>query len=48
LGGAGVALVSGVIGEQEAACRDALVAAGGHVIDCRAEEAWRLLVVAAG
>ena len=42
----GVALVSGVTGEQEADCRAALVAAGGHIIDRHAEEDWRLLVAA--
>ncbi|OGO49347.1 MAG: hypothetical protein A2148_00105 [Chloroflexi bacterium RBG_16_68_14] len=41
----GAALLSGVIEEQEAACRDALEAAGGHVVESRAEEAWRLLIV---
>ncbi len=43
----GIALVSGVIEEQEAACREALVAAGGDIAESRAEEGWRLLVVAA-
>ena len=44
----GVALVCGVIEEHEDACRAALTAAGGRVIDARAEEAWRLLVVQPG
>ena len=43
----GVALVSGVSEEREAACRAALAAAGGRVVASRAEEDWRLLVVAA-
>jgi len=42
----GVALVSGVIEEHEVACRAALQAAGGCVIEARGEESWRLLVVA--
>lgn len=41
----GVALLSGVSGDQEDACLDALKAAGGRVIRSRAERAWRLLVV---
>jgi ribosomal protein L11 methyltransferase len=44
----GVALVSGVIEEHEAACRAALAAAGGHVTDARGEEGWLLLVVEPG
>lgn len=43
----GVALVSGLIEEQEAACRGALTNAGGHVLDSRSEGDWRLLVVGA-
>lgn len=43
----GVALVSGLIGEQEAACRAALEAAGGRVLERRSDGEWRLLVVAA-
>ncbi|MCH8994169.1 MAG: 50S ribosomal protein L11 methyltransferase [Chloroflexi bacterium] len=43
----GVALVSGLIEEQEAACRGALTNAGGHVVDSRSEGDWRLLVVGA-
>ena len=39
----GVALVSGVIEEQGAACRAALAAAGGGVVASRAEEGWLLL-----
>jgi len=42
----GVALVSGLIGEQEPACREALEAAGGEVVESRAEGDWRLLAVA--
>ncbi len=41
----GVALVSGMVEEQEAACRAALEAAGGHIADARADGAWRLFVV---
>jgi ribosomal protein L11 methyltransferase len=44
----GVALLSGVSGDQEDACRDALTAAGGRIVECRADGAWRLLVVATG
>ena len=43
----GVALVSGLIEEQEAACRDAFTNAGSHVVDSRSKGDWRLLVVAA-
>ncbi|MBI4570792.1 MAG: 50S ribosomal protein L11 methyltransferase [Chloroflexi bacterium] len=42
----GVALVSGIIAEQEAASRRALQRAGGRIIDMRGEDGWRLLVVA--
>ncbi len=41
----GVALVSGVIDEQEPACAEALVAAGGRVSERYAEDEWLLLVV---
>ncbi len=41
----GVALLSGVSGDQEDACLDALKAAGGRVMRSRAERAWRLLAV---
>jgi ribosomal protein L11 methyltransferase len=40
----GVALLSGVSGDQEYACRDAVAAAGGRVMNGRADGAWRLLV----
>jgi ribosomal protein L11 methyltransferase len=41
----GVALVSGLIEAQEAACRRALRLAGGSVLESRGEGDWRLLVV---
>jgi ribosomal protein L11 methyltransferase len=41
----GVALVSGLIDAQEAACRRALRRAGGRVLESRGREGWRLLVV---
>jgi len=41
----GAAIVSGVIEEQEEACRNALAAAGGRVLDVRREDGWVLLVV---
>jgi len=44
----GVALVSGVSDEQEAACRNALAAAGGEIIDSSGEGGWRLLAVRTG
>ncbi|MCH8902259.1 MAG: 50S ribosomal protein L11 methyltransferase, partial [Chloroflexi bacterium] len=42
----GVAIVSGIIDEREADCRAALAAAGGRVVETRAEESWRLFIVA--
>lgn len=45
---AGVALVSGVIEEEEVACRDAIAAAGGRVLASRGEGDWRLLVAGRG
>ncbi|MCH7488146.1 MAG: 50S ribosomal protein L11 methyltransferase [Chloroflexi bacterium] len=42
---AGVALVSGIIDEQETACAEALVAAGGRVSERYAEDEWLLLAV---
>ncbi len=44
----GVALLSGIIDEQEAACVMALGAAGGRVAETLAEDDWRLLVVTRG
>lgn len=44
----GVALLSGVSGDQEDICRDALTAAGGRIVECRADGAWRLLVATTG
>jgi ribosomal protein L11 methyltransferase len=41
----GVALLSGLIEAQEAACRRALRRAGGRVVESRGEGDWRLLVV---
>ena len=41
----GVAIVSGVIEEQEAAPRAALETAGGRIVDRRVEEEWLLLTV---
>ncbi|MEX0786100.1 MAG: 50S ribosomal protein L11 methyltransferase [Dehalococcoidia bacterium] len=41
----GVALLSGIVAEQEVSCWEALAAAGGRVIDQRADGDWRLLVV---
>jgi ribosomal protein L11 methyltransferase len=41
----GVALVSGLIDAQEAACRRALRRAGGRVVESRGREGWRMLVV---
>lgn len=41
----GVALVSGLIAEQEALCREALERAGGRVAESRSDGEWRLLVV---
>jgi len=41
----GVALVSGLVKAQEAACRRALRLAGGRVLESRGEGDWRLLVV---
>lgn len=41
----GVALVSGIIEEKEAACREALAAAGGQVIEGLTDEGWLLLTV---
>ncbi len=41
----GVALVSGLIDAQEAACRRALRRAGGRVIESEGREGWRLLLV---
>lgn len=43
----GVAIVSGIIDEREAGCRAALAAAGGRVVETRAEENWRLFIVSA-
>ncbi len=43
----GVALVSGLIEEQENACREAFTSAGGYVTDSRGHGDWRLLVVGA-
>lgn len=42
----GVALVSGLIQEQESACAEALSATGGRVVESRGDGDWRLLVVA--
>ena len=42
----GIAIVSGIIDEREADCRAALAAAGGRVVATRAEENWRLFIVA--
>ncbi len=44
----GAALVSGIVQDQEAACRDALAEAGGQVVGSRGEGEWRLLVVERG
>ena len=41
----GVALVSGLIDAQEAACRRALRRAGGRVVESRGRQGWRLLAV---
>jgi ribosomal protein L11 methyltransferase len=41
----GVALISGLIDAQEAACRRALRRAGARVIESRGREGWRLLLV---
>ena len=41
----GVALVSGLIAEHEASCREAIVSAGGEAIEAREDGEWRLLVV---
>ncbi len=41
----GVALVSGLIDAQDAACRRALRRAGGRVIESKGREGWRLLLV---
>jgi len=41
----GAALVSGLIAEQEAACRSALEGSGGRVVESRSDGEWRLLVV---
>jgi len=41
----GVALVSGLIEEHEVACRSALEAAGGRVVDTRPDGPWRLFIV---
>ena len=41
----GIALVSGLIAAQEAACRRALRNAGGRVVLSRGREGWRLLTV---
>ncbi len=41
----GVALVSGIIDEQEVACAEALVAAGGRISERSAEAEWLLLAV---
>jgi ribosomal protein L11 methyltransferase len=41
----GVAIVSGVTREHEAPCRKALEAAGGRIVEVRADGAWRLLAV---
>lgn len=45
---AGVALVSGLIKEHEAACGDAFAGAGGNVVAQRCEGEWLLLAVALG
>lgn len=42
----GIAIVSGIIDEREAGCRAALAAAGGRIVETRAEESWRLFIVA--
>jgi ribosomal protein L11 methyltransferase len=44
----GVALLSGMVQEQERTCIDALAAAGGRVLDKRREEGWVLLRVTRG
>lgn len=41
----GTLLASGLIAEYEAACRQALMAAGGRLVEVRSDGAWRLLVV---
>jgi ribosomal protein L11 methyltransferase len=41
----GVALVSGLIDEHEAACRAALETAGAREVETQSDGAWRLLVV---
>ena len=41
----GVALVSGIIDEQEVACAEALVAAGGRVSERHAQDEWLVLAV---
>jgi ribosomal protein L11 methyltransferase len=41
----GVALVSGLIEEHEAACRAAIEGAGGRVVETRSDGPWRLFVV---
>lgn len=41
----GVAIVSGLIAEHEAACRDALERARGRVVESRSAGEWRLLLV---
>ncbi len=41
----GVAIVSGVIGEQEQACIEALTKAGGLLVESRSDGDWRLLLV---
>lgn len=43
---AGVALVSGLIAEHDAACRAALETAGARVIESRSDGDWRLLLAA--
>ena len=41
----GAALVSGIVAEQEESCVDALLRAGAHALEQRADGDWRLLVV---
>lgn len=41
----GVAIVSGIIEEQEQTCVEALTSAGGRIVDSRSDGDWRLLLV---